>query len=265
MEQPFGSDSPRAGYSVHLESYEGPLDLLLDLIRKQEIDIFNIPIAQITQQYLDYLHKMEELDLDIAADFVLLAATLIYIKAKMLLPIDPNAPAEEGDDPRTSLVDRLLEHEKFKQAAQMLQQKQMLEAATWSHANPAGFEKEQGELVVTLWDVVKAFQQALARPKEPPRLDIAREEVTVGQMIAAVQEALRASEEPVPLESLFTRYFYRRALIVLFLAILELIRLEAVIAVQQESFGPILLRKHKLFDVVFSRPGKIEAADAQYQ
>src|SRR3970282_852457 len=118
MEQP---------YSVHLEAYEGPLDLLLDLIRKQEINIFDIPIAQITQQYLDFLHRMEQLNLDIAADFVLMAATLIEIKSKMLLPPDPLGVRGESDDPRTDLVQRLLEHEKFKSAAQMLQQKQELE------------------------------------------------------------------------------------------------------------------------------------------
>lgn len=256
MEQP---------YSVQLDSYEGPLDLLLDLIRKQEIDIFDIPIARITQQYLDYLHKLEELDIDIAADFILMAATLIYIKAKMLLPLDPNAPADEPGDPRTDLVERLLEHEKFKQAAQMLQQKQMLEAATWSQPNPAGFEHEEGEMVVSLWDIVKAFQQALERPHEPPTLGIAKEELTVSQMIAEVQDALRATDEPVPLAVLLARRPTRPALIMVFLAILELIRLEAILAIQQEAFGPILLRKHKLFDVVFTRPGKIGAIDTHYQ
>jgi len=252
-------------YSVQLETYEGPLDLLLDLIRKQEIDIFDIPIARITQQYLDHLHKMEEFDMDIAADFILMAATLIYIKAKMLLPPDPTAPADEPLDPRSDLVQRLLEHERFKKAAEMLQQKQMLEAASWSRPNPEGFEHEEGELVVTLWDVVKAFQAALHRPQPPPPLEIPKEELTVGQMMAEMQEILRASEGPVELERVIERYSTRRALIVAFLALLELIRLEAVLAVQQEPFGPILLRKHKLFDLVFARAGKLEAVDTQYQ
>ncbi|MFQ5817315.1 MAG: segregation and condensation protein A [Terriglobia bacterium] len=256
MEQP---------YSVQLDRYEGPLDLLLDLIRKQEINIFDIPIARITQQYLDFLHKMEELDIDIAADFILIAATLIYIKARMLLPPDPSAPADEPLDPRTDLVARLLEHEKFKKAAEALHQKQLLEAATWSHPDPSGFEKEEGELVVTLWDLVKVFQQALSRPQAPPRMDIPKEEWTVGQMIAEVQELLRATDEPMPLETLFQRYSTRTALITTFLAVLELIRLEAVIAIQQEPLGPILLRKHRLFDVVFTRPGKMAAIDAEYQ
>ena len=118
--------------SVHLDTYEGPLDLLLDLIRKQQIDIFDIPIARITQQYLDYLHRLEQLNIDIAGDFILMAATLIQIKSKMLLPPDPTAPAEEQLDPRTDLVERLLEHEKFKSAAEMLAQRQLLEQASWS-------------------------------------------------------------------------------------------------------------------------------------
>jgi len=252
-------------YSVQLEAYEGPLDLLLDLIRKQEIDIFNIPIAQITQQYLAYLHRMEELNLDIAADFVLMAATLIYIKSKLLLPPDPTAPLEEQLDPRSELVQRLLEHEKFKNAAQLLQQKQLLEAATWSCPDPAGFEHEEGEIVVTLWDLIKAFQQVLARPKEPPALVMGAEELTVSQMVAELQEVLRASESPVALEVIFARQRTRQAIITLFLALLEMIRLEAVVAVQQQPFGPILLRKHRLFDLVFTRAEKISTIDAQYQ
>jgi len=252
-------------YRLQLEAYEGPLDLLLDLIRKQEIDIFNIPIAQITQQYLDYLHRMEELNLDIAADFILMAATLIYIKSKLLLPPDPTVPPEEQLDPRTELVQRLLEHEKFKNAAQLLQQKQVLEAATWSRPNPAGFEHEEGETVVTLWDLIKAFQQVLVRPKEPPTLDMAREELTVSQMMAKLQEILRASRDPVPLETIFTHHRTRQAIVAIFLALLEMIRLEAVVVVQQQPFGPILLRKHRLFDLVFTQTEKIGTIDAQYQ
>src|ERR1700722_13282919 len=114
-------------YKIHLEAYDGPLDLLLDLIRKQEMDIHNIPIAQITGQYLDYLHKLEQLDVDVSADFIYMAATLILIKSKMLLPPDPLATAEEQADPRAELVQRLGEHEKFKNAAQLLYQKQQIE------------------------------------------------------------------------------------------------------------------------------------------
>ncbi|MGH9862243.1 MAG: segregation and condensation protein A [Candidatus Acidiferrales bacterium] len=249
--------------SVQLENYEGPLDLLLDLIRKQEIDIFNIPIARITQQYLDYLHRLEQLNIDIAGDFILMAATLIHIKSKLLLPPDPTAPPEELD-PRLDLVQRLLEHEKFKNAAQMLQQKQMLEQASWSRPDLGAFADEKGELVVTLWDLVKVFREVLARPPAPSPLAIAREEVTVGEMMDEVRTLLRESNQPLSLLALCQRHPTRRGLIVLFLALLELVRLEAIAAVQSELFGPIHLRKHKMFDVVFSG----EAAttiDGQYQ
>ena len=104
-------------YRINLPVYEGPLDLLLDLIRKQEMDIHNIPIAKITEQYLDYLHQIEKLDIDVSADFIYMAATLIHIKSKMLLPVDPLLAGEEQQDPRDELVHRLLEHEKFKNAA----------------------------------------------------------------------------------------------------------------------------------------------------
>ena len=121
-----------AAYKVQLESYEGPLDLLLDLIRKQEIDIHNIPISKITGQYLEYLHKLDELNIDVSADFIYMAATLIYIKSRTLLPHDPLAEPDLAEDPRADLVHRLLEHEKFKNAAQMLYEKQQIEDHTWS-------------------------------------------------------------------------------------------------------------------------------------
>src|SRR5712671_2085713 len=120
----FAMDAP---LQFHLDGYQGPLDLLLDLIRKQEIDIYDIPIHKITGQYLDALHKMKELDIEAGGEFVLMAATLILIKSKMLLPADPTIPKDQQEDPRAELVNQLLEHEKFRQAAQMLQQKQMLE------------------------------------------------------------------------------------------------------------------------------------------
>lgn len=250
--------------SVQLDVYEGPLDLLLDLIRKQQIDIFDIPLARITQQYLDYLHRMEQLDVEIAGDFILMAATLIYIKSKMLLPPDPFASPDEQLDPRTDLVERLLEHEKFKSAAQMLQQKQILEQATWSRPDTAAFAGEQGELVVTLWDLVKVFREVLARPPEPPALEIKREEFTVAQMMDEVRELLRASNQPVSLLELCRRHPTRRGLIVLFLALLELVRLEAVVALQTQLFGPVQLRKHRMFDVVFA-PDTATEIDEQYQ
>ena len=129
-------------YNIHIEMYDGPFDLLLDLIRKQSIDIFNIPISRITGQYLDYLHKLETLDIDVSADFIYMAATLIYIKSKMLLPPDPLAGPDENIDPRSDLVHRLLEHEKFKTAAQMLHQRREIEDHVWSKPDLSLYEGE---------------------------------------------------------------------------------------------------------------------------
>src|SRR6202158_3466672 len=152
-------------YNIHLERYDGPLDLLLDLIRKQEINIHDIPIARITGQYLEYLHQLDTLDMDVSADFLYMAATLIFIKSKMLLPPDPLAGPEGEQDPRAELVHKLLEHEKFKNAAQMLYEKQHLEAHVWSKPDLSlyGGEEVEGELVVSLVDLIKVFQQVLER------------------------------------------------------------------------------------------------------
>jgi len=241
-------------YKVQLEIYEGPLDLLLDLIRKQEIDIHNIPIARITGQYLDYLHKLEQLDIDISADFIYMAATLIYIKSKMLLPPDPLAGPEEQLDPRAELVHRLLEHEKFKNAAQMLYQRQQIEEHVWSKPDKSLYEgaDTEGEMVVSLVDLVRVFQQVLERRREVAKIELQHEQFTVAQMMEQLRKHLLASNEGLRLVAFFEACPSRRAMIVAFLAVLELVRLQAVLLVQTQLFGEILLRKHRMFDAVFS-------------
>src|ERR1700691_5036943 len=163
------NDSPFA-VSV-ADVYEGPLDLLLDLIRKQDIDIYDIPIARITEQYLTYVEKIRELDVNVAADFIYMAAVLIHIKSKMLLAPDPSAKAEELEDPRTELVNRLLEHEKFKSAAQMLLQKQQIEDAVLTNPSLKEFIDAEGtepEIAADVIDLVKTFQQILERGRTRP-------------------------------------------------------------------------------------------------
>src|SRR5246500_2381805 len=153
-------------YKINIPMYEGPLDLLLDLIKKQEMSIHDIQISKITSQYLDYLHKLEELNVDVSSEFIYMAASLIYIKSKMLLPPDPLASAEDSStDPREELVQRLLEHEKFKNAAQLLYQKQQIEENVWSKPDKSLYNDEgtEGELGVSLVDLVKGFQQVLER------------------------------------------------------------------------------------------------------
>jgi segregation and condensation protein A len=247
-----------APYNIHLAAYDGPLDLLLDLIRKQEMDIHNIPISTITGQYLEYLHKLEQLDIDVSADFIYMAATLILIKSKMLLPPDPLAGSEEQGDPRAELVYRLVEHEKFKNAAQLLFERQQLEAHVWSKPDLSLYEgpDTEGELAVSLVDLVRVFQQVLERRKEVTRIELRHEEFTVAQMMEILRGQLLASEEGIELVSFFESCPARGAMICALLAVLELVRLQAVVLAQSELFGAILLRKHKMFDAFFS-DGKI--------
>jgi len=259
----------KMGYRIQIPMYEGPLDLLLDLIKKQEMSIHDIQISKITAQYLDYLHKLEELDVDVSAEFIYMAATLIYIKSKMLLPPDPLGETEEiGGDPRAELVQRLVEHEKFKNAAQLLYQRQQVEENVWSKPDKSLYNDEgtEGELVVSLVDLVKVFQQVLERRKEVSRIELQHEQFTVAQMIAALRAQILASDtNTVNLIAFFEACPSRHAMIVAFLAVLEMVKLQAVALVQEKQFGDILVRKHKAFDTVFDSNGEIRAIDEEYR
>jgi len=240
--------------------YEGPLDLLLDLIRKQDIDIYDIPIARITAQYLTYVERMRELDVNIAADFIYMAAVLIHIKSKMLLPRDPLAPAEAVDDPRSELVNRLLEHEKFKSAAQMLLQKQQIEDAIWSNPALKEFKDAEGtepELAADVIDLVKTFQQILDRARSRPILEVDEETVTVGQMIDYLRRRLSLEDKPVRLKQILRNIESRQALVCMFLAMLELVRLQAVQLRQERMFGEILIRKHVGFEAIMNEQAAV--------
>jgi segregation and condensation protein A len=233
--------------------YEGPLDLLLDLIRKQDIDIYDIPIAKITEQYLRYVETMQ-FDVDVAAEFIYTASLLIHIKSKMLLPPDPNAPATE-EDPRLELVNRLLEHERFKTAAQMLLQKQQIEEAVWSNPALKDFQNAEGtepEMAADVVDLVRTFQQILERAKSKPSFDVEDDSVTVSQMIDYVRRRLSLEDRPIRLKVLLRTMRSRSGLVCAFLAILELIRLQAVLARQDQVFGEIVLKKHTNFDALMA-------------
>jgi segregation and condensation protein A len=240
--------------------YEGPLDLLLDLIRKQDIDIYDIPIARITAQYLTYVERLRELDVNVAADFIYMAAVLIHIKSKMLLPRDPLATADAQDDPRSELVNRLLEHEKFKSAAQMLMQKQQIEDAVWSNPSLKDFKDAEGtepELAADVIDLVKTFQQILDRARSRPILEIDEESVTVGQMIDYLRRRLSLEDKPVRLKQLLRHIDSRPALVCMFLAMLELVRLQAVQLRQDRLFGEVLIRKHVGFDAIMNEQAAV--------
>ncbi len=242
-----------APYEIQIEPYQGPLDLLLDLIRKQEIDLYDIPVAQITGQYLDYLNRnLDRLDTEVAGEFLLMASTLIHIKSRMLLPADPTE--EEGEeDPRADLVHQLLEHEKFRQAAQMLQQKQMLQSAAWSAPGIGEFLDPEAEpdLAVSLIDLVQAFQKVLDRAKERPLLDIAEETVSVGEMMRQLCDLLASRENPCLLGEVLESLRSRDAVVAAFLALLELIRLQAVAVRQNALFSDIELRKYSSFATAY--------------
>jgi len=256
--------------NFHLEHYDGPLDLLLDVIRKQEIDIYNIPIAQITGQYLEFMQKAMEMDIELSAEFIYMAATLIQIKSRMLLPRDPALQEiSPEEDPRKELVDRLLEHERFKSAAEMLQQKRVVEEAVWSNPQIDQFRAEEGMepgLSVSLFDLVKTFQGVLERSKHRPIYEVGGEEVSVPDMIRYVRQVFEKERrgESVSARELFERQTNRRAMICLFLALLELVKLQAVGLTQADAFGDIGLKRLKGFDTVFSTGEIMSAIDEGY-
>jgi segregation and condensation protein A len=241
-------------YSISVgQVYDGPLDLLLDLIRKQDIDIYDIPIGRITAQFLAYVEGLKQTEVDAAADFIYVASLLIHIKSRMLLP---RTPADGGDgeqeDPRRELVERLLEHERFKNAAQMLLQKQQIEAATWTNPAIRQFRNEEGEqeIAADTVDLVRVFREILDRARQRPVLDVDEDAVTVSQMIDYVRRRLIMEDRPVSLSSLLRNTRSERALICMFLALLELVRLQAVLLRQDGNFNEVYIKKHASFESV---------------
>jgi segregation and condensation protein A len=235
-------------FPVKLDNFDGPLDLLLHLIKKNEVNIYDIPIALITQQYLDAIHWMQELNLDVAGEFLVMAATLIHIKSKMLLPRPETAANSEGveEDPRDALVRRLLEHEKFKAAAGLLHEREQVRAAQWLRPDQvvaaiAG-EDVEPELEVDLFSLLTAFQGVVQRAKQRPRVLLPPEQVSVETRIEQLLERL-SETAACGFDDLFSDAHDRAALIVTFLALLAMIRLKLVRVFQSGSFGPIRVYK----------------------
>jgi segregation and condensation protein A len=237
--------------------YDGPLDLLLDLIRKQDIDIYDIPIAKITAQFLAYVNQLRASDVDVAGEFIYTASLLIHIKSRMLLPRTPAGPDDTAEDPRRELVERLLEHERFKSAAQMLQQKQMLEAATWTNPGFREFQEDEAaaepEIAADTVDLVRIFRDILERARNRPVLDVEEDSVTVGQMIQFLARRLNMEDKPVALRRLLRHTRSERALVAMFLALLEMVRLQAVLLRQDRAFSEIFIKKHSGFDAVMNQ------------
>ena len=235
--------------------YDGPLDLLLDLIRKQDIDIYDIPIAKITAQFLAYVNQLKASDVDVAGEFIYTASLLIHIKSKMLLPRAPSGPEDAIEDPRRELVERLLEHERFKNAAQMLQQKQMLEAATWTNPGIREFKDDvaaEPEIAADTTDLVRIFRDILERARKRPTFNVQDDAVTVGQMIQFLGRRLTLEDQPIALRKLLSHSKSERALVAMFLALLELVRLQAVLLRQDRAFSEIFVKKSTGFDAVMT-------------
>ncbi len=235
--------------------YDGPLDLLLDLIRKQDIDIWDIPIATITAQFLAYVERLKETDVDNAGEFIYTASLLIHIKSRMLLPRAPSENPEDGEsgDPRLELVNKLLEHERFKNAAQMLLQKQQIESATWTRPQMDTVlrnETVDGEIAADVPDLVRVFRDILERVRNRPVLNVEEDSVTVGQMIDYVRRRLLLEDKPVSLSRMLTNTRSERALITMFLALLELVRLQAILLRQDTNFAEVFVKKQEGFEAL---------------
>ena len=233
-------------YPVHLTNFEGPLDLLLHLIKKNEVSIYDIPILTITKQYIDYIDLMQEMNLDVAGEFLVMAATLIHIKSRMLLPRPDPAQEDPEEDPREALIRRLLEHQKFKAAAELLHERETLRSAQWTRpdgpiAEIAG-EAPEPEIEIDLFSLISAFRTVVERAKARPKVYLPSEQIPIEVRIEQLMERL-SETEACGFEDLFEDVQSRAGLVVTFLALLEMIRLKLVRVYQSGSFGPIRVYK----------------------
>jgi segregation and condensation protein A len=239
LESILPEDAPR----IRLPEFEGPLDLLLYLIKKNEVDIHDIPIAPITRQYMEYLDLMKELNLDVAGEFMVMAATLIHIKSKMLVPVNPTEAEgeEESEDPRDELVRRLLEFQRYKEAAGLLHQKREIRAATWIRPDTAlpAFDDAGEEMIEAgLYDLIGAFKELLERRKTLLAHEVEHEGKSVEERMEELLDMLREGQSLEFLE-LFASEETKAGMILTFLALLELIRLKRIKVYQRGLFGPI--------------------------
>lgn len=259
-----GDEQTELPYQVRIENFEGPLDLLLHLIKKNEINIYDIPIAMIAQQYLSYIEAMKDLNLTVAGEFLVMAATLLQIKSKMLLPVEESAEDEDdGPDPREELVRRLLEYKTFKEAARQLDTQERIWREIYSRPAASlevGAVSDDAMLDnIGLFDLVDALQAILNRNPGKKLLEIIPDNLTVRDRMNAILEALEG-QESIGFEALFEASCHRLVIIVTFLALLELIRLRTVRVYQAENFGPILVSR--AFSLV---PDPAELDDSEWR
>lgn len=253
--QQLGFESVLGDYPVRLQNFEGPLDLLLHLIRKHELNIYDIPIALITQQYLEYLDLMTEMDLDLAGEFLIMAATLIHIKSRTLLPRPDPTQDEPEEDPREALVRRLIEHQRFKAAAELLHEKEIQRSATWTRPDERVAalvaDAPEPEIEVDLFSLMTAFRQVLDRARKRPRVMLPPEQLSIEDRIEQLESRL-SEQEACGFEELFADVDTRAGMIVTFLALLEMIRLKRVRVFQQAPGGAIrVYRRARTVDAPF--------------
>jgi len=231
-------------FPVQLDGFEGPLDLLLYLIRNQEIDIYDIPIAKITEQYLEYLNMMKLLNLEIAGEYLLMAATLIRIKARLLMPRHSDLEGEE-EDPREELIIALLEYKRFKEASEgmlrlELKERQILTREDFSYLDVQ--DEETFTIDATLWDLLRAFNEVMAAAANEPKHEVNNFEISIEDQVDYVLAALVESEL-VSLSELVPSDRHRLYYVVTFLALLELVKLQKISIQQRVSFGDIYVRR----------------------
>lgn len=237
-------------YKIKLDMFEGPLDLLLYLIRKNDIDITDIPITEVTEQYMQYIEMMKLLDLDIVGDFLVMAATLIHIKSKMLLPPDPLAEEEEELDPRAELAQRLQEYQKFRQVAEDFKQKELSRRDLFGRLIDEDTRRrmmeESREISVdtSLFDLINALSDALKHSPQDILHEIIVEEFTVEQKIHDILHLL-AEKKFYSLTQLFRRARSRKEMVTTFIAALELVRLKEIFVVQDKTFGEIRIVRNE--------------------
>jgi len=234
-------------YKIKLEMFEGPLDLLLYLVKKDHLNIYDIPIAKVTEQYLQYMELMQLLNLNIAGEFLVMAATLMQIKSKMLLPAEESQGLEPEEDPRAELVKRLLEYEKFKEIAQNLKERETRQSDVFKRPKSAQQqipEENQGYFEASLFDLITAFSKALEEIPKELFYEVIKDEFSVEDKIHQILHMLLDASS-VYLSDLFKQAKNKLEIIVTFLAILELIRLKEIVARQREMFQEIEIIRNK--------------------
>ena len=231
----------KTDYTFRLEGFEGPLDLLLHLIQKNELDIFNIPIALITEQYLEYLQWMKVLNLDVAGEYLLMASTLLHIKSRMLLPKSSEAEEEEEEDPRAELVRRLLEYQKYKNAALEIEKRPLLDRDVFVRLAPAELEEEPEEekIEVNLFELLEAFRQVLKKVKPETVHEVILEHISVEAKILEILAILEKENRSIAFHRLFPEQASRRVVVVTLLAILELVKMKRIRIFQMVAFETI--------------------------